>query len=388
MYIFILGIFLLYPFDLFSHVKNDVRWIKNSNGIEFLKKGQTVSNSLPQENIDRLVKGSGLTLELWLQTEDLNQTGPATIFSYSGDFALCNFIVVQLRDKLIMRLRTTKTDLYGINPHLAIPDVFTSKSMRYIGIVYKLSEQKVYINGVQKARSDTLKGSLSNWDNSYRLTIGNDVTGSRPWKGEIYYVAVYNRALTDREIHNNYLSGFQSKIKTDKPILWRKGTPKHAVFKEEDPIVRYLFNEGQGNMIHDSGSVSNPINLTIPKYISHELKPFLNASTDYLRNEARYSDIIINILIFIPLGIFLQGFLRVRYGLTMKISFATLICGTLFALIIESLQYFSATRASSLIDVATNMIGIAIGIVMEVCYIYFLNYQAKRLQMFLYDRKD
>ena len=379
---------MLYPFDLFSHVKNDVRWIKNSNGIEFLKKGQAVSNFFPQEYMDRLVKGSGLTLELWLQTEDLNQTGSATIFSYSGDLALCNFIVGQLRDKLIVRLRTTKTDLYGINPHLAISDVFNSRSMRYIDIVYNSSGQKVYIDGIRKARCDMLKGNFSNWDPSYRLVMGNDVRGNKPWKGKIYYVAVYNRALSDREIHNNYLSKFQSKIKTDKQILWRKGTAEHDSFKEGGPIVRYLFDEGQGNMIHDSGSDSNPIDLTIPKYVVNKLKPFLGVSIDYLRNESRYSDIIINILIFIPLGILFQGMLSVRYGPTMKVFFVALLCGTLFSLGIESIQYFSVTRNSSLIDVSTNMMGIAIGVVMHRYYHLFLNYQSKRLRMLLYDQKE
>ena len=113
MYVFILGCFLLWPFDFFPHVKNDARWIKNSNGIEFLKKGQAVSNPLNQEYFDRLVKGSGLTLELWLQTEDLNQSGSATIFSYSTDTELCNFTVGQVWDKLVVALRTTKTNRYG-----------------------------------------------------------------------------------------------------------------------------------------------------------------------------------------------------------------------------------------------------------------------------------
>jgi len=65
-----------------------------------------------------------------------------------------------------------------------------------------------------------------------------------------------------------------------------------------------------------------------------------------------------------------------------------LLTGTLFTLSIESLQYFLLTRNSSLIDVCTNMTGAAIGIVMDRAYHLFLNYQAERLQMLLYDRKD
>lgn len=387
-YVFILGSFLLWPFNFISHVKNDAHWIKNTNGIEFLKKGQAVSNSLTQEHFNRLVKGSGLTLELWLQTEDLNQTGSATIFSYSTGTALRNFTVGQVWDKLIVALRTTKTNRYGEGPILTIPDVFTSHGLKYMVIIYNLSEQSVYINGEQKARSHILKGNFSNWDPSYRLVIGNNISGNRPWKGKIFYVAVYDRVLTEQEVRNNYLSEFQSKVSTRPLVFLRKGNTKDADIKKGGPVVRYLFNEGNGNVIHDSGSGLNPVNLTMPEYIRPMDKPFLDFSSNYLQNNSQYSDLIINILIFIPLGILIHGMLRTRYGLTLKISFVTLLFGTLFSLSIESLQYLSITRSSSLVDVSTNMTGIAIGIVLHRIYNLFLNYQAKHLQMLLYDRKD
>ena len=366
-----MGIFLLWPFDFVSLVRNDVRWEKSSNGIEFQKIGQAVSNSSTQEFYDRLVKGSGLTLALWLQTEDLNQTGPARILSYSINTALRNFTVGQWRDQLVVRLRTTKTNLNGTSPQLIIADTFNSKSFQYLVITYNLSEQRVYINGEQKARSDVLKGNFSNWDPSCKLVIGNEVTGNRPWRGKIYYVAVFNRPLTGDEIRQNYLTGIEHKVK--------EGNTRHANFRAKGPVVRYLFDEKKGDLISDSGSGLNPVNLYMPKYVKRKTKPFLDISIDYLQNNSWISDIIINILIFIPFGILIHGMLRTRYGLTLKISLATLIAGTLFSLGVESLQHFSMTRNSSLIDVSTNMTGVAIGIVMDRFYILFLNIQAKHL---------
>jgi VanZ family protein len=79
---------------------------------------------------------------------------------------------------------------------------------------------------------------------------------------------------------------------------------------------------------------------------------------------------------------------RARWGLTVKISLAALLAGTLFTLGVESLQHFSLTRNSSLIDVATNMSGTALGISMDRVYILFLNYRAERLQMLLGDRTN
>jgi glycopeptide antibiotics resistance protein len=132
----------------------------------------------------------------------------------------------------------------------------------------------------------------------------------------------------------------------------------------------------------------SPVNLFIPKYIQQATKPFLDFSKSYINSKSGFSDVIINILIFIPLGILLHGMLRVRWGLTLKISLAALLAGTLFTLGVESMQHLSLTRYSSLIDVATNMSGIALGIAMDRVYNLFLNYRAERLQMLLCDRTN
>ena len=387
-YVLLLGVFLLWPFDFIFKVKNDVRWIGNSKGLEFLGTGQAVSDSSTQGLFNRLVKGNGLTLEVWLQTEDLNQAGPARIISYSKNKESCNFMIGQAWDKLIVRFRTTKTRLNGTTPHIVIVDTFNHRNMQHVVVTYDFSEQRVYVNGEQRSQSNVLKGEFSNWDPSCRLGIGNEVTGDMPWKGKIYYAAVFDRALTEQEIRQNYLSELGSKIGTCPPILSRKKSVKDIGFEAKGPVARYLFDEEKGDVIHDSGSGLNPVNLFIPRYVQHKNEPFLSASIDSLHNKSKYSDIIINILIFIPLGILVHGMLSTRYGLTLRISLITLLVGTLFSLGVESLQHFSMSRNSSLIDVFTNMTGTAIGIVLYRVYHLFLNSQAKHLRMLLCDGKE
>jgi VanZ family protein len=236
-------------------------------------------------------------------------------------------------------------------------------------IVYDFSEQRVYINSEQKEQTNFLKGNFSNWDSSFKLSIGNEITGNRPWKGKIYYVAIFDRPLTEKEIRKNYLSGLHSTELNE--------------FEEKGPVTRYLFDEGKSDVIHDSGSVTKPVNLFMPKYITPKKEPFLGLSVEYLKNKLQISDIIINILIFIPLGILLHGMLRTRFGLTLKISLAALVAGTLFSLGVESIQYFSITRNSSFVDVITNMMGVATGTVLYRVYNLFLKHQAQRLQMLI-----
>ena len=291
-----------------------------------------------------------------------------------------NFTIGQSADKLVIRLRTTKTSLNGTNPHLIIDDSFNYPSLQHVVVTYDFSEQRVYINGEQRARSKVLKGDFSNWDPSCKLVIGNEVTGRRPWKGKIYYAAIFNSPLTKKEIRRNYLSGMRSKVNREKI--------ENDGFRLKIPVARYLFSERKGDTIYDSGSNLSPVNLFMPKYIWGGTQPFQYFQKGYFKSHRWFSDVIINILIFIPLGILLHGMLRVRWGLTLKISLAALLAGTLFTLGVESMQLFSLTRNPSFIDVAMNMSGTALGIAMDRGYNLFLNYRAERLQMLLHDRTE
>ena len=372
-FVFILLGFLLWPFDFVFFMKNNTRWIKDPKGIEFFGTGQAISGISTQAFFDRLTKGTGLTLEMWLKTEDLNQTGPARIISYSVDPYLRNFTIGQSEDQLVIRLRTTETNLNGMNPHLVIEDTFNSTDLQYLVIMYDFLEQNVYINGERKVRSTMIRGDFSNWDPSCRLVMGNEVTGNRPWKGKIYYAAVFDRPLAEKEIQQHYLSGLHLKRNQESTNL--------NTFILKDPVARYVFDEGRGNVFHDIGSASNPVGLFMPQYINLNRNPFLGTWSGDL------ADIIINILIFIPLGILIHGMLRTRFEMTIKISFLTLLLGTVFTLSIESMQYFSITRYSSIIDVFTNTMGVAIGIVADRIYMLYLDHQVSRLQKYLYDQE-
>ena len=133
-------------------------------------------------------------------------------------------------------------------------------------------------------------------------------------------------------------------------------------------------------MIYDSGSELGAVNLFIPKYIVQATRPFLDFSASFINSKSQFSDMIINIMIFIPLGIFIHGMLSIRYGGALMIALAALLAGTLFTLGVESLQHLSLTRNSSLTDVFMNMAGTALGIAIHKVYDLFLNYRAERFR--------
>lgn len=63
-----------------------------------------------------------------------------------------------------------------------------------------------------------------------------------------------------------------------------------------------------------------------------------------------------------------------------------LLVGTLFSLMVESLQHFSMTRNSSVIDIFMNMTGTGIGILIDRVFNLCLNFQAKRFHMLMFNR--
>jgi hypothetical protein len=353
-YTFLLSVLLLAPFDFRKpsrFEKNNLRWMGEINGIEFSSVSSIHSSSPPQRLHDALVSGSGLTLEIWAATETVQQGGPARIVSYSIDKAFRNFTLGQERENLIVRLRTVNTDLNGTKHALIVEDVFHSDVPQHIAVTYDFSEQNVYVNGKRRTRASIPSGSFSNWDPSYSLVLGNEATGSRPWLGELFLVAIYNRALSGEEIWKNYKAG--------RVVNSENG---QSVGRVADGLVTlYLFNEGKGERVLDRSGLLPRINLEIPPevWVTHER--FLAG----LYRQFNLLDAILNTILFIPLGFLLHAAMRSRYGSTLKIAVFIILFGTLFALTIESLQYFSPVRFSSMADLFSNMAGTVLGVAID-----------------------
>jgi hypothetical protein len=49
--------------------------------------------------------------------------------------------------------------------------------------------------------------TLSNWEPSFPLLLGNELTGGRPWRGRVFELFIANRAMSAAEIKETYLGG-------------------------------------------------------------------------------------------------------------------------------------------------------------------------------------
>ncbi len=166
-----------------------------------------IASDGPAKKIISAIKSTHeLTIEAWLKPLDNRQTGPARIVSISADPSQRNVTLGQDKQHFDLRLRTESTDGNG-QPSTGTLDGTVNTLLTHVVCTRSISgETRFYIDGrllVTKAGS----GSLNNWDDGFRLSLANEVSGDRPWLGELSLVAIYGRSLTSDEVLQNFHAG-------------------------------------------------------------------------------------------------------------------------------------------------------------------------------------
>ncbi len=351
-YFILLSILLLWPFNFFQ--RNRVSWISGANGIEFEGNGIVASEKPIPDLCQKMKMGTGLTLSVWLSSANTRQRGPARIVSYSLNNYRRNFTLGQQGSSLVMRLRTTETSLNGANPSVVIGNVFKSLDPIHIVVTYDYTYQAVYINGKQWIQETIPGGKFKNWSAGYNLTFGNETSADRPWTGKLFQVELFDRPLLKEEVLSKFKKGYLM---------------QGAVSPGNGSLLSYNFGEGAGRTIHNSGSLGIPANLTKSNFLRRLASNYLRWPNTSLKIILNAKDTILNIIGFIPFGFFLNGIIRNRFGLSWRCSGLVLCLGMAFSFSFESLQYFSITRDSSLVDLVANTFGTLIGILLDCSYI-------------------
>jgi hypothetical protein len=345
-YGFILLIGLLAPFEFYT--RNRVTWQPLDHALDFPAVGVVRSVAPPRRLQQDVVSGQGFAVEVWLRSRTPHQVGPARVVSYSADTRGRNFTLGQQGNALIVRLRTTETDLNG-TPALEVAGVFAANVLRHIVVTYDFHILCAYVDGRREACRTSPDGRLENWDPGHHLLLGNETTGNRPWLGTLYFIALYNRALSAADITATYAKSARSQS---------AGPPAAS----QGLIARYGFGEGSGDTVRD-GTSRDPIHLTIPLFVEARRHGFLSSASTLSRITLwSIADVVLNVLMFVPFGILCRAVLRQhgwRYG---QANAATIGIAAVFALGVESAQYFIVSRASQREDVVLNVLGAGVGL--------------------------
>jgi hypothetical protein len=189
-------------------------WVPGG-GLEIVSGRALASATTSQKLFDRIASGRGsqeYSIEAWVIPANTDQEGPARIITYAADTNNRNFMLGQVKYTYQARNRSMApgVSLNG-NPALqtADADEDLQASLQHVVVTYdQTNGRRIYVNGFWTEDADeTPPAPLLNWNPSYRFALGNEATGSRLWLGQFRLVAIYDRAMTEEQIAQNYLAG-------------------------------------------------------------------------------------------------------------------------------------------------------------------------------------
>jgi len=186
--------------------------VRRRHGALTVRSQTMIASDDPAKKIIDAVKLTDeLSIEAWVQPANTDQEGPARIVTLSKDAGERNFTLGQQRDAYDVRLRTTKTNTNGI-PSISTPTKSLTTALTHV--VYtrsRFGKARIYLDGQEVSQGD-VSGSMDNWDDSFRLAIGNELSSDqRLWQGTYHLVAVYNLGLSESEVQQNYRDGVTSR---------------------------------------------------------------------------------------------------------------------------------------------------------------------------------
>lgn len=189
------------PLDLRINDPNFTFWLAGG-GPEIFGEGIVLQADHPPTKLLAALQATNeFTIEADVVPKDLEQGGPARIVSLSLGTGARNFTLGQEKTQYIFRLRTS--ELLPGTPEVKSDENYVEPVRQHVAVTYADGRVRLYVDGevVHEAKRP---GDLSNWDAAHAFVVANETTLDRSWQGQLFLVAVYDRALTGAEIKQNY----------------------------------------------------------------------------------------------------------------------------------------------------------------------------------------
>jgi hypothetical protein len=187
----------------------DTSWV-GGWGVSFGSNGGEARGGAASRKIYDSVKSTGeYSVELWVAPANVTQED-AYMATYSGGTSQRNFTLGQHAYQYEMFNRSSATDSNGSPSLLTLDtDRDAQASLQHVVLTYDaVNGRRLYVNGNFTGDVDTMKGgTLGNWDDTFVFLLGNETSGNRMWQGTVRFAAIYNRALTQDQIQQNFAAG-------------------------------------------------------------------------------------------------------------------------------------------------------------------------------------
>jgi hypothetical protein len=322
---------------------NEVEWLPRENGLQFGNRGIVTSAKAFHTASPR----GPCSLEVSLQPDRISGSGTILAFDDSVD-PKDDFALRQFTDGLA--IQRPEIDARGNRARLwwKTDNVFHKEKREILTITSAQGKIVLYVNGIP-ANASTQFGLVSE-DLIGRLVLGGSAVRDN-WSGRITGLAIYDIALTPSQVEDDF-------------VRWTR-EDRSIVDGEKHPIALYLFDERRGSMVRDQMDSGNDLAIPARYFVLHP--PFLEpvwapyrSRWDGWMTRSYWSDVLLNVAGFVPLGFFLTAYLS-RVRLLASTRMTTIFLGLAVSLTIEIAQYFLPTRNSSMTDLLTNTIGTAVG---------------------------
>ncbi|MGO8830001.1 MAG: LamG domain-containing protein [Steroidobacteraceae bacterium] len=191
---------------LTGHYQFDGSW-----GVIFLAGGAKAQATVESSSkLNTLIQATGeFSVEAWVAPAVV-ATALSDIVSYSGSDTLRNFTLAQTNQDYDFPLRSSNANLNGM-PQLQTPDASMAlqAALQHVVLTYDpVNGRQIYVNGVNQNLTDPNKGgTISNWDSTFALVLGSEVSGDNAFQGEIKFLAIHQRALSAAQVLQNFNAG-------------------------------------------------------------------------------------------------------------------------------------------------------------------------------------
>jgi hypothetical protein len=213
-----------------------------------LRGGKAQGTTAASRKLHDLIKATGeYTIEAWVAPANVVQE-MAYVVSYSGGTTARNFTLGQTMYNYDFFSRATTTSANG-DPALSTPsaDEVLQATLQHVVATYSpVDGRRIYVNGLLTTQADpTPAGLFTDWNDTFALVLGNEVSNDRTWQGVIRMVAIHNRALTQAQIQQNFDAGVGERFYLLFSVEHLVNVPQSYVMFEASQFdsYSYLFNE-------------------------------------------------------------------------------------------------------------------------------------------------
>lgn len=191
----------------------DVEWF-GGWGVT-INDGKLQGSTTASAKLHEMILATGeYSIEAWVVPANVTQE-MARIVSYSAGEDARNFTLQQTLYNYDFRHRSTETNLNG-DPQLSTPDadeVLQATLQHVVVTSSPVDGRTIYVNGLPVSPADPVApGSMADWEDTFALVLGNEVSSDALWQGTLRMVAIHNRVLTPEQIVQNFDVGVGEKF--------------------------------------------------------------------------------------------------------------------------------------------------------------------------------